>query len=173
MNGEIPVWAVLDKSTPKPRAHDVLYFDLDGDGDLTDANERFVGKITTNEKSLRSFTVGRFAVPGTDDVHEDFTLSSRQRSVSFKMKWRGEKTTMGAYGPDTDTYGNFTSSIDDSDSGLAWQVLAGVRAPLTDSVDVGLGNMCRRRLPRLGSPRIGFSRRVLVACPRWPFVWRS
>ncbi|WP_234041539.1 OmpA family protein [Erythrobacter aureus] len=35
-------------------------------------------------------------------------------------------------------YSNFASSIDDSDSGLAWQVLAGVRAPLTDNVDVGL-----------------------------------
>ncbi len=30
------------------------------------------------------------------------------------------------------------SSIDDSDSGMAWQILAGVRAPLTDNVDVGL-----------------------------------
>ena len=29
-------------------------------------------------------------------------------------------------------------SLDDSDSGLAWQALAGVRAPLTDNVDVGL-----------------------------------
>lgn len=30
------------------------------------------------------------------------------------------------------------SSFDDSDSGFAWQVLAGVRAPLSDNVDVGL-----------------------------------
>jgi outer membrane protein OmpA-like peptidoglycan-associated protein/opacity protein-like surface antigen len=28
--------------------------------------------------------------------------------------------------------------LDDSDSGFAWQVLAGVRAPLTDNIDVGL-----------------------------------
>jgi outer membrane protein OmpA-like peptidoglycan-associated protein/opacity protein-like surface antigen len=28
--------------------------------------------------------------------------------------------------------------LDDSDSGFAWQVLAGVRAPLTDTIDVGL-----------------------------------
>ncbi|MGX7927361.1 OmpA family protein [Tsuneonella sp. HG094] len=28
--------------------------------------------------------------------------------------------------------------LDDSDSGFAWQALAGVRAPLTDSIDVGL-----------------------------------
>ena len=28
--------------------------------------------------------------------------------------------------------------VDDSDSGFAWQILAGVRAPLTDSIDVGL-----------------------------------
>jgi OmpA-OmpF porin, OOP family len=31
-----------------------------------------------------------------------------------------------------------SSTIDDSDSGFAWQVLAGVRAPLTDNWDVGL-----------------------------------
>ena len=30
------------------------------------------------------------------------------------------------------------ASFDDSDSGFAWQVLAGVRAPLSDNVDVGL-----------------------------------
>ncbi len=28
--------------------------------------------------------------------------------------------------------------LDDSDSGFAWQVLAGIRAPLTDTIDVGL-----------------------------------
>ena len=28
--------------------------------------------------------------------------------------------------------------LDDSDSGFAWQILAGVRAPLTDTIDVGL-----------------------------------
>ncbi|KTD99385.1 outer membrane protein, partial [Sphingopyxis sp. H012] len=31
--------------------------------------------------------------------------------------------------------GNF---LDDSDTGFAWQAIAGVRAPLTDSIDVGL-----------------------------------
>ena len=31
-----------------------------------------------------------------------------------------------------------SASIDDSDSGFAWQVLAGIRAPLTDNIDVGL-----------------------------------
>ncbi len=30
------------------------------------------------------------------------------------------------------------SWLDDSDTGLAWQALAGVRAPITDSIDVGL-----------------------------------
>ena len=35
-------------------------------------------------------------------------------------------------------YSNLAPSIDDSDSGLAWQILAGVRAPLTDTIDVGL-----------------------------------
>lgn len=33
---------------------------------------------------------------------------------------------------------NFGQIIDDSDTGFAWQLLAGVRAPLTESIDVGL-----------------------------------
>ncbi|MGN3974449.1 OmpA family protein [Tsuneonella sp. SYSU-LHT278] len=33
---------------------------------------------------------------------------------------------------------NGAGFLDDSDSGFAWQVLAGVRAPLTDTIDVGL-----------------------------------
>ena len=35
-------------------------------------------------------------------------------------------------------FANFSSTVDDSDSGLAYQALAGIRAPLTDSIDVGL-----------------------------------
>ena len=34
--------------------------------------------------------------------------------------------------------GNGPGSLDDSDTGLAWQLLAGVRAPLSDNWDVGL-----------------------------------
>jgi outer membrane protein OmpA-like peptidoglycan-associated protein len=41
---------------------------------------------------------------------------------------------------DTDVrvFSNTPSALDDSDTGFAWQVLAGVRAPLTDSLDVGV-----------------------------------
>lgn len=35
-------------------------------------------------------------------------------------------------------FSNFDSTIDDSDTGFAWQILAGVRAPLNDNIDVGL-----------------------------------
>ena len=41
----------------------------------------------------------------------------------------------------TDLDGGISASVntfDDSDTGFAWQVLAGVRAPLTESIDVGL-----------------------------------
>src|SRR5262245_44761234 len=38
------VWAVFDKSAPDAPFYDVLYFDKNGDGDLTDPGERFVGK---------------------------------------------------------------------------------------------------------------------------------
>src|SRR5262245_57369172 len=42
--GEFRVWAVLDKSKADLAYYDVLYFDKNGDGDLTDPAERFVGK---------------------------------------------------------------------------------------------------------------------------------
>ncbi|MFM9851266.1 MAG: OmpA family protein [Sphingomonadaceae bacterium] len=32
----------------------------------------------------------------------------------------------------------FASSINDSDTGFAWQAIAGIRAPITDNIDVGL-----------------------------------
>jgi hypothetical protein len=37
------VWAVLDKSKPDLPYYDVLYFDKNGNGDLTEAGKRFVG----------------------------------------------------------------------------------------------------------------------------------
>ncbi len=41
------------------------------------------------------------------------------------------------------------AGIDDSDTDFAWQILAGVRAPLTDNIDVGLKyRLFPRRLPR-------------------------
>lgn len=42
---ESRVWAVLDKSAAEKDQYDVLYFDRDGDGDLTEEDERIIGEI--------------------------------------------------------------------------------------------------------------------------------
>src|SRR5262245_24313815 len=42
--GTFRAWAVFDKSKAELPYYDVLYFDMNGNGDLTDAGERFVGK---------------------------------------------------------------------------------------------------------------------------------
>jgi hypothetical protein len=104
-------WAVFDKSTPDAPFYDVLYFDRNGDGDLTDPAERFVGKRDASlapaglEMLIR---VGDVAVPGTQLVHKGlrFSTSPKEGRVGFwfDMKWNGGTEVSGSYGPvGTDT----------------------------------------------------------------------
>ena len=100
------VWAVFDKSTPDAPFYDVLYFDKNGDGDLTDPAERFVGK---RDPSLApaglemQVKVGDVAVPGTKLVHRGlrFSTSPKEGRVGFwfEMKWNGGTEVSGTYGP--------------------------------------------------------------------------
>lgn len=41
--GKSRVWFVLDRSSPEEPDHDILYIDANGNGDLTEPGERFVG----------------------------------------------------------------------------------------------------------------------------------
>ena len=110
-NGVTPVWAVLDKSSRDAGVFDVLYLDLDADGDLTEAPERFVAKTKTASSDTNTvFEIGRFTEPGTDRVHTEFTITWRPHRVSYRMKWLGTKMTMGGYGSEPDQYGNFSTS---------------------------------------------------------------
>ncbi|MBD3730706.1 MAG: porin family protein, partial [Sphingomonadales bacterium] len=70
-----------------------------------------------------SFMVNALADFGPDDGLQGF-VGAGLGVARVKVT-----STINVNGPD---------AIDDSDSGLAWQVLAGVRAPLTDHWDVGL-----------------------------------
>ena len=112
-NTSTPVWAVLDQSKPDAKAYDVLYLDLNGDGDLTQSGERFVGipeGVSGTGDTVCKFKIGRFVEPGTDRTHTDFTIAWRQKWVSFRMNWLGGKQTMGPYAPETGGYGNFSDS---------------------------------------------------------------
>jgi len=62
------VWAVLDQSRPQSSVYDVLLLDLNGDGDLTQANERFVARPSparVGDDGSCKFEIGRFKEPHT------------------------------------------------------------------------------------------------------------
>lgn len=98
-------WAVFDKSSPDAPFYDVLYFDRDGNGDLTQPEERFVGK---RDPSLAPaglemlIKVGDVVVPGTSLVHKGLRFSTSPKAGRtgfwFDMKWNGGTEVSGTYG---------------------------------------------------------------------------
>jgi hypothetical protein len=98
--GEFRAWAVLDKSDVKSPRYDVVYFDKDGDGDLAEPGERFVGKYDKEAKNL-IIVVGDLAVPGTKLVHTGLrfmtTESHGYKGTFFMMKWGGQQDVSGGY----------------------------------------------------------------------------
>ena len=106
------VWAVLDRIKRDSESYDVLYIDLNADGDLTAANERFAGvpPVRIDEELRSTFTIGKFTDPVSSSIHTDFSITWRANRVSYKMKWNGNQITMGGFGTDPDTYGNFSDS---------------------------------------------------------------
>jgi OOP family OmpA-OmpF porin len=76
------------------------------------------------DSSVLSFMVNALADFGPDDGLQGFVGGGVGVA---RTKFNGY--TINTSGP---------GFLDDSDSGFAWQILAGVRAPLTDNIDVGL-----------------------------------
>jgi hypothetical protein len=108
------VWAILEKSSDKSSAFDVLLIDLNADGDLTQSTERFAGKVGNPESKAAIqcvFQIGRFADPALGRPHTDFTITWRPHRVSYRMNWLGGKPTIGTFGPEPDQYGNFSTSV--------------------------------------------------------------
>lgn len=110
------VWAVADKSSAAAEYYDVLYLDLDGDGDVTSTEERFVGKVNPKAAAAgmaMAIRVGDVPVPGTDLVHKDFLVSTSPKAGRsgfwFRMKWNGQTEMSGGYslaGIDTTVWGD-------------------------------------------------------------------
>src|SRR5262245_6155833 len=104
--GAFRVWMVADKSRADAPYYDVLYVDLDGDGDLTAPGERFVGKY---DESLApagmamTIRVGDLHVPGTALVHTKLLVSTSPKGGRtgfwFRMYWNGEHEMSGGYAP--------------------------------------------------------------------------
>ena len=112
-NSGHPVWAVFDKSDKSLAHYDVLYLDLNADGDLTPKGERFSGvaKDADSDPSVR-FELPRLKEPGSGREHTSLAVVWRPTRVSATIKWLGEKTTNAGYGTETGKYGNFASSPD-------------------------------------------------------------
>lgn len=95
--------AVLDKSDHKLDYYDVLYFDRDGDRDVTAAGERFTGKY--DESGVPAglgleIQVGDHAVPGLDLVHKNFrvsTIPKAGKGIWFSLDFGGETFVCGGF----------------------------------------------------------------------------
>jgi hypothetical protein len=113
--GQARVWAVLDKSQRQSPVYDVLFLDRNANGDLTEPGERFTAKKDLGDSGGEAycrFQIGDFKDPGTGDLHTEFRITWWQNRVGFFMKWRGDKPTLGSYGPTPATYGVFASSLE-------------------------------------------------------------
>ena len=91
------VWMVLDRSRPGSEVYDVLYVDLDADGDLTGPAERLVGRAVGG--SVR-FQLPDLKDPATGAVHTDFTArvsGARAPTVMVSLLWRGGRKMGGGY----------------------------------------------------------------------------
>ena len=95
------IWAALDKSSKDRDLYDVLYLDLNSNGDLTEGNERFEGRVVGagTDESVE-FLVGSLFVSTTGHTHTEVMISASggsQPRVFFEMKWNGEHKVGGGY----------------------------------------------------------------------------
>lgn len=103
--GDFRIWMVADKSRADLPYYDVLYVDRNGNGDLTEDGERFVGKY--DEKAAAAgmamtIRVGDIRVPVGDLVHTKFLVSTAPKAGRsgfwFRMNWAGKVEVSGGYG---------------------------------------------------------------------------
>jgi len=104
-------WVVLDKSSRDVEKHDVAYVDLNGNGDLTESNEKFAAE---KAGSKLTFQFPDIVDPTTGKKHPDFKLSISDRDPPTQMVsllWRGEQKFGGGYPEDPeDGYLRFGAS---------------------------------------------------------------
>jgi hypothetical protein len=90
------IWMVLDKSKAEGQVYDVLFIDLNGDGDLTGEGERILlGKDNR-------FRLPRFTDPATGVKHGDLTLRAERDNaqVMLSIRWRDKFNFGGGYPED-------------------------------------------------------------------------
>lgn len=104
------IWMVLDQSSPGGEVYDVLFADLNSDGDLTDEDERFTAAPA---KSGRQ----EFQLPDVAN-HTQFSVKVSTRDPATHMvslRWEDKHKLGGGYPEDPeDGYMRFASSIDEA-----------------------------------------------------------
>ncbi len=116
------VWLILDKTKPDAKKYDVLWADLNGDGQFDGKRERFE---TTSNRELGNqvFALGEWTDPATKDTHSNFEVSiDLDRPICMvKLDWKGKADLKlgGGYAPDGDSgYMRFAES--QSEAPLVW-----------------------------------------------------
>lgn len=114
------VWMVLDKSDADRDVFDVLYADLDGDGDLTDTSERFTAEDGTESSSR--FSLPDFTDPASDITHTKFSFEARrspQPVFMLRLMWRGELKFDGGY-PEVPDEGYMRFAASPEEAPIVW-----------------------------------------------------
>ena len=96
-NREEQVWLVLDQSKPKGELYDILYVDLNANGDLTEPMERVVGEVQGNDVR---FSLPDLKDPATGAVHSRFSArvsGASAATVMLSLMWRGRFKMGGGY----------------------------------------------------------------------------
>ncbi len=107
------VWAVLDKTDERSEVYDVLYFDLNANGDLTEKGERFAGKVNgSGADATVEFSIGSFTDPSTKDTHTKLSISTRggeRARVFLRVKWKRKHHVRGGYATLPGPYTHFAT----------------------------------------------------------------
>jgi hypothetical protein len=120
------VWAVLDKSKADVKEYDVLYFDRNGDGELTAPDERIAGK---GDGERIVFALGAFTDPVAKQTHTELSISrvtGDSPMTMLKMKWCDKVLIRGGYASEVGPYTQFGKSP--AEAPILWP---GADGPLT------------------------------------------
>jgi hypothetical protein len=100
-DGKTRIWMAWDKTGAEASHHNVLYFDLDADGNLGEEGEKFVAKEA--EGQGLKVEIGKVEIKGTKIVLDDVKIMSYTREKPpFTIVWfrmNGKVTVYGGYGP--------------------------------------------------------------------------
>jgi len=91
------IWMVFDRSKPRDELYDILYLDLNANGDLTEPTERLVGRAQAD--SVR-FELPDVRDPATGAVHTGFTARVSMApapTIMVSLSWRGRFKMGGGY----------------------------------------------------------------------------